>query len=87
VITQTGRESFCQLLARHIAYLKQEIRNKEHRIRTLNARLSELLSQPNPDPAVIQEIRADIQELEVELETDRPQLNATEEDFAASCRP
>jgi chromosome segregation ATPase len=73
-------------MAEAIKFIKQEIKAKEARIRVLTERLEKLQSQPNPDPDQIQEIKADIQELEDQLETTaRPQLNAFEEEFAASC--
>ena len=78
--------SGCDLMAEAIKFIKKEIESKEARIRALTERLNKLQSQPNPDPEKIQEIRADIQELEDQLEnTDRPQLSAFEEEFAASC--
>jgi chromosome segregation ATPase len=84
--TQPAHESVCQMMARLIKALKQEIKDKEQRILTLNGRLSKLQSQPNPDPALIQEIKADIHDLEAQLPTDRSQLEAAENEFAASCR-
>lgn len=78
--------SGCDVMAEAIKFIKQEIKAKEARIRVLTERLEKLHSQPNPDPDQIQEIKADIQELEDQLETTaRPQLNAFEEEFAASC--
>ena len=78
--------SGCDVMADAIKFIKQEIKSKEARIRILTERLQKLQSQPNADPDQIQEIRADIQKLEEQLEmTDRPQLIAFEEEFAASC--
>lgn len=80
--------SGCDLMAEAIKFIGQEITAKERRIQTLMERLKKLHSQPNPDPAQIEEIEQDIQELEDQLEmTDRPQLNAFQEEFAASCGP
>ncbi len=75
----------CNTLARAIAHIRQEIGTKESRIRSLTERLGKLQSQPNPDMTQIQEIKKDRQELEEQLEMDRPQLNAFEDEFAASC--
>jgi hypothetical protein len=73
-------------MADAIKFIEQQIKSKERRIRILTERLTKLQSEPNPDPDQIQELRADIQALEDQLEmTDRPQLNAFEEEFAASC--
>ena len=78
--------SGCDVMANAIKFIRQEIKAKEARIRTLTERLEKMQAQPNSDLDQIQEIKADIQELEDQLETtDRPQLNAFEEEFAASC--
>ena len=77
------------LLNRGIGYLqlKQDIKVKGRRIQTLTERIKKLQSQPNPDWALIQDLKTDRQELEDELKTDRSQLIAFEEEFAASCGP
>ncbi|GAB3092712.1 hypothetical protein [Lysobacter terrae] len=78
--------SGCQVMADAIKFIRQEIQSKEARIRMLTQRLEKLQSQPDPDLSQIEEIKADIRELESQLEsTDRPQLSAFEEEFAASC--
>lgn len=77
----------CDVMARAIIFIKQEIKAKELRIKILTERLQKLQSQPNPDPTQIREIKTDIQDLEDQLENDRSQLNAFEEEFAASCGP
>ena len=78
--------SGCDLMAEAIKFIQKEIESKEARIRALTERLNKLQSQSNPEPEKIQEIRADIQEIEDQLgNTDRPQLSAFEEEFAASC--
>jgi len=75
----------CDMMAKAIGHIEQEIKAKERRIRSLAERLGKLQSQPDPDPLQIQQIKADMQELEDQLKTDRPQLNAFQEEFAASC--
>ena len=77
----------CDLMARAIKHIQQEIKAKQGRVRNLSERLKKLESQPNPDKAQIAEIRGDIQELEGELKTDLSQLNAFQEEHAASCGP
>lgn len=85
-MSNTSIQNVCEMMAGAIRFIKREIESKEARIRALTERLKKLQSQPNPDPSQIQETTADIQELEEQLETtDRPQLNAFEEEFAASC--
>jgi hypothetical protein len=84
---QRTRKSVCQMMARLIESLKQEIRAKQRRIQILNERLSKQQSQPKPDPVLVQEMEADIQELKDQLLTDRSQLVASEDEFAASCGP
>ena len=80
------KRSGCDLMEDAIKFIEQQIKSKERRIRILTERLTKLESQPNPDPDQIQELRADIQALEDQLEnTDRPQLSAFQEEFAASC--
>lgn len=76
----------CDILADTIKFAKQEIKQKEARIRVLKDRLRKLQSQPHPDQAQIAQVKNDIQELESQLESiDRPQLNALEEDFSVHC--
>lgn len=41
----------------------------------------------SPDPALIQQIKTDIQRLNDQLEVDKGQLNDLKEAFAASCLP
>lgn len=77
----------CDLMARAIKHIQQEIKAKQGRVRNLSERLKKLEGQPNPDKAQIAEIRGDIQELEGELKTDLSQLNAFQEEHAASCGP
>ena len=77
----------CQVFAKGIKALKQEIKAKEEQIRRDEALIATLESRPDPDLEVIAELRDRIARLEQELEnTDRPQLIAFEEEFAASCR-
>ena len=75
----------CDMMAKAIKHIEQEIEAKERWIRNLKERLEKLQSQPDPDPLQIQEIKADMQELEDQLKTDQSQLNAFQEEFAASC--
>jgi predicted nucleic acid-binding Zn-ribbon protein len=82
--TQSIR-NVCDMMAKAIKHIEQSIKAKEHQIRSLTERLEKLKSQTNPDPIQIQEIEADRQKLEEELNNDRPQLIAFQEEFAASC--
>lgn len=75
----------CDMMAKAIKHIAEEIKAKELRIRSLEERLEKLQSHPDPDPLQIQQIEADMQELEDQLKTDRAQLNAFQEEFAASC--
>ena len=84
--TQSIRK-VCDMMERAIKHIEQEINAKELRIQNLTERLKKLQSNPNPDPAQIHEIKKDIQELEDQLERDRAQLNAFQEEFSASCGP
>lgn len=85
-MASTSARSGCDVMADAIKFIRQEIRSKEARIRMLTQRLEKLQSQPDPDLSQIEEIKADIREFEGQLEaTDRPQLSAFEEEFAASC--
>lgn len=77
----------CDMMARAIKHIEQEIKAKERRIQNLTERLEKLQSNPHPDLAQIQEIKKDIHELGDQLATDRPQLSAFQEEFAASCKP
>lgn len=86
-MTTKSIRSGCDLMADAIQFIKQEIEAKRGRLRKLKRRLEALLSQPDPDQSLIQAIEEDIRELEDALETDRAQLNAFEEEFAASCGP
>jgi chromosome segregation ATPase len=76
-----------QVLALDIDSLKKQIRKKESQIRRDQALIEKLQSLPDAAPAIIAELRSRMARLEGELESsDRPQLNAFEEEFAASCR-
>jgi chromosome segregation ATPase len=86
-MTTKSIRSGCDLMADAIQFIKQEIEAKRGRLRKLKRRLEALLSQPDPDQSLIQAVEEDIRELEDALETDRAQLNAFEEEFAASCGP
>lgn len=55
----------CDMMAKAIVHIREEIERKERRI---------------------EEMEADLQVLKVQLEIDRSQLNAFEDEFAASCR-
>jgi chromosome segregation ATPase len=77
----------CQVFALGIDSLKKQIREKESQIRRDQALIEKLQSLPDTDPEIIAELRSRIARLEDEIEnSDRPQLNAFEEEFAASCR-
>jgi predicted nucleic acid-binding Zn-ribbon protein len=86
-MTESGPRDVCDLLEDAIKFIKQDIAAKEARIEVLTGRLQKLQDQQDPDLAQIAEIQADIQQLETELASDRPQLSAFEEEFAAACRP
>jgi hypothetical protein len=75
------------MMARLIESLKQEIRAKQRRIQILNERHGKLQSEPNPDPTLVQQIVAEIQELEDQLQTDQSQLDTDENEFTAFCGP
>jgi hypothetical protein len=78
--------SGCEVMAEAIRFIRQQIGAKEARIRLLTQRLEKLQGQPTPDADQVRELKADILELREQLETtDRPQLNAFEEEFSASC--
>lgn len=77
----------CDMMGRAIKHIEQEIKAQELRIRTLKERRDKLQSQPNPDPAQIEEIEKDIKELEAKLELDQAHLGAFKEEFAIHCAP
>lgn len=85
--TENIVRSVCNMMAKAINYLEQEIAAKERQIDTLRARLVKLHSESNSDQVLIQEIKTDMQGLEDRLGTDRSQLTAFQEEFAASCGP
>lgn len=84
---QTAVRDVCDMMARAIKHIEQEISAKTHRVTNLRERITRLESQPNPDVTQIQELQNDIRELEDQLETDRLQLGAFQDEFAASCGP
>ena len=86
-MTDQSLRNVCDMMAKAIKHIEQEIRTKERRIRSLSQRIQKLQSVPNPDLIQINEIKADMQELEDQLEMDRPQLSAFQEEFSASCGP
>ena len=80
-------EDACDMMARAIKHLREHLDRKSRRVGILQERLEMLKEQPTPDQAQITELENDIRELEEELESDRAQLAAFEEEFAASCGP
>lgn len=82
----TGRvQDICATMKRFIESMKKEIKRKEDTIQRQQERLRKLTAQPNPDSAMVKEIRDDIARLERELIEDRGQLNVLEEEFSAAC--
>jgi predicted RNase H-like nuclease (RuvC/YqgF family) len=75
------------MLARQIEAIKREISVKERRIENLKQLLSKLEAQPDADAALVQQMKALIEELKSELPRDRSDLAAFENEFAASCGP
>jgi septal ring factor EnvC (AmiA/AmiB activator) len=68
--------NICDLMAKWIESIEQDISAKDRRIANLRERIMKLESQPDPDLGQIQELEDDIRELERALESDRPQLAA-----------
>ena len=77
----------CDMLEDAIKAIEQEVENKQRRIDTLRQRIEKLQARGEPNTALIAELSGDVQELETELESDRPQLAAFKEEFSASCGP
>lgn len=86
-MTEAALSKVCDMLADAIKFLGQEIDNKVSRIEVLSERIEKLQGQPKPDLAQIKELTNDVQELELQLKSDRPQLSAFQDEFAASCGP
>lgn len=82
--TQSIR-NICDMMERAIKFIQKEIRAKERRTQSLTERLEKLQCKENSDAAQIEEITADIQDLQGQLENDRAQLSAFQEEFTASC--
>ena len=86
-MVEAAVRNVCDMMARAITHIEQEIAAKERRVEVLGERIAKLQAKPDPDLAQIQELEGDIQELEEQLKTDRSQLGAFQEEFAASCGP
>jgi chromosome segregation ATPase len=82
---QARLSGVCKLFAKALKQIEKDIRDKERRVRALGDEIGDLQRQPKPDQAKIQELAQRRQELESELETDRSQLGAFQEEFSASC--
>lgn len=82
--TQSIR-NICDMMERAIKFIQKEIRAKERRTQSLTERLEKLQCKENSDAVQIEEITADIQDLQGQLENDRAQLSAFQEEFTASC--
>ena len=85
-MVKVGASNVCDVMDKAIQHIEREIKAKERRIANLRERTETLVSQ-NPDLAHLRELEKDIGELEDQLETDRFQLAAFQEEFAASCTP
>jgi chromosome segregation ATPase len=86
-MAESGARDVCDMLEDAVKFIEREIAAKEDRIEVLTTRIQKLESQPDPDLGQIAELQADIQELEVQLKSDRPQLTAFQEEFTAACGP
>jgi len=86
-MAELGVRDVCDMLRDAVKFIEDEIAQKEERITVLTARLHKLQSQPDPNPEQIAEIKADIQALEAQLKSDRPQLTAFKEEVQAICPP
>lgn len=81
------RRNPCDMLEEAIKAIEREVENKQRRIETLRQRIEKLQAGGEPNTALIAELSEDVQELETELESDRPQLAGFQEEFSASCGP
>jgi hypothetical protein len=77
--------SICDVFRKAIEDLRKEIPRKEKQVSDLQARIHQLVSQPNPDAAQVELLQEQLADFKVVLESDRAQLNAFEEEFSASC--
>ena len=76
----------CALMERLIAQLKADMARRKETIRRQQDHIAKLMAQKPPNPALIQEAREILAELEQEQEDDRIQLEAMENEYAADCR-
>lgn len=81
----TGIADPCGMMARWIAATRKEIESKERRIHALESLLREIKADPASSAAYVEAIEKEIAALASELEVDRHQLQALEEEYAASC--
>jgi hypothetical protein len=78
--------SACEMMDAAIKQMERDIINKERQIRSNIQLIDRLESQPNPDTALIGELKRLNDRLQNEIDSDRPQLGAFQEEFSASCR-
>lgn len=77
----------CTMMRNAIKSMKSEIPRKREQLKNMQAHLSKLQSQANPDPALIDQLKELIKSQEHDLVTTEAQLNAFEEEVSASCPP
>jgi chromosome segregation ATPase len=77
--------SICDVFRKAIEDLRKEIARKEKQVSDLQSRIHELVGQPNPDAAQIELLQGQLADFKIDLESDRAQLSAFEEEFSASC--
>jgi chromosome segregation ATPase len=85
--TATPHTRVCNLLGRAIAELQRQLHEKEVALAMAKSHLRDLQHQRPPDPEKIRLAKAEVKRLESEVETDRAQLQAFQEEFSAECRP
>jgi hypothetical protein len=76
----------CVLLERLIAQTKSDMEGLRETIRRQRGHIDKLMAQQPPNPALIQEAKEILSRLERNLEDDRIQLQAMEDEYAADCR-
>lgn len=80
-----GGVRICDDFARMIADTRGDIRRKHTLLESESERLRELEGQEPRDDAKIEEMRANIDQLRSELESDESQLQLLEEEYSAAC--
>jgi peptidoglycan hydrolase CwlO-like protein len=82
-----GASQECEEFAFAIQMLQQEIPELEKLVQALRSLLKRLQSRPNPDQAQIQQVTADLQSRNEQLEGAQGQLAAFQAVFDENCRP